>query len=103
MDAVTAVLLMESSMGKMFGEISVLKSCFQPDLDSEFPKIEADVLHKLGLGPDPEEAAAAAAAATAAAELDGGPPERRRNRRLPLGPDARGGHGAHRRGPVRTR
>ena len=25
MDAVTAVLLMESSMGKMFGEISVLK------------------------------------------------------------------------------
>ena len=67
MDAVTAVLLMESSMGKMFGEISVLKSCFQPDLDSEFPKIEADVLHKLGLGPDPEEAAAAAAAATAAA------------------------------------
>ena len=33
MDAVTAVLLMESSMGKLFGEISVLKSCFQPDLD----------------------------------------------------------------------
>ena len=81
MDAVTAVLLMESSMGKMFGEISVLKSCFQPDLDSEFPKIEADVLHKLGFGPDPEEAAAAAAAATAAAAAAAQPRTAARPRR----------------------